>query len=162
HGQRAAARAERHLGPRRLELAHDDERRRQRGVPAQLDLHGRREPAQAERVALAVEERRLGEVVLGRDVLHERLGQRALRRTYGRGFTRERAVREGVDLIERQRRHLGSMPRTVYFGAMASAGLVFAFVLSLAPTPPPAGAIVPFASPESEKRLARATARVDF
>src|SRR3954451_8011591 len=45
---------------------------------------------------------------------------------------------------------------------MLTAAPVLALLLSLAPSPPPAGALVPFASAESEKRLARATARVDF
>src|SRR5436190_6546885 len=53
-------------------------------------------------------------------------------------------------------------PRSVYFAAMTLATPLFALVLSLAPAAPPAGALVPFASAESEKRLARATAKVDF
>jgi hypothetical protein len=53
----------------------------------------------------------------------------------------------------------------VYFAAMTLAASLLTVVLpllSLAPTPTPAGALVPFASAESEKRLTRAAAKVDF
>jgi hypothetical protein len=45
---------------------------------------------------------------------------------------------------------------------MTHAAALLTLVLSLAPTAPPADALVPFASAESEKRLARAAAKVDF
>jgi hypothetical protein len=45
---------------------------------------------------------------------------------------------------------------------MMLAAPLLGLVLSLAPAAPSADALVPFASPESEKRLARATAKVDF
>ena len=120
HGQQAAARPERHLGARRLELGHQHERRRQRRVAAQVDLRRRREPAQAERVALRVEERRLREVVLGGDVLHQRLGDRRLQRADGGGVTRERPIGERVDLVERQRGHAAKASTRV--AAPAAAG----------------------------------------
>jgi hypothetical protein len=45
---------------------------------------------------------------------------------------------------------------------MSCAALLVTALLSLTPAPPAAGALVPFAAAESEKRLARATAKVDF
>jgi hypothetical protein len=55
------------------------------------------------------------------------------------------------------------MAQRVYLAAMTLAAPLLGLVLSLAPAaPPPAGALIPFASPESEKRLARAAAKVDF
>ena len=110
HHQQAAARPERHLGPRRLQLRHQHERRRERRVPAQVDLGRRREPAQAEGIALGVKERRLREVVLGGDVLHQRLRDRRLERADGGRVTRERAVSEGVDLVQGERRHARRLP----------------------------------------------------
>ena len=83
-------------------------RARERGVAAQRDFDGRREPAQIERpVGPADEERGLGEVHLLRDVLHPRLVACRREHTDGGGIAGERLGGEGVDLGDGHGPHQG-------------------------------------------------------
>src|SRR6516162_2713278 len=73
----------------------------ERRMPAQIDLDGRREPAQQIAVSLRHKECGLGEVVLSRDRLHRRPRQPFRQRAYRRRITAESAAGESIDLIER-------------------------------------------------------------
>ena len=105
--QRAAARVK---GQRRRTVDHarlaQRVRRGQRGVAAQVDLDGGREPAQAEggRVVRRREERRLGDAELEGDGLHARRRRAARRRQADGGrVAAEGDVAEGVDPGDRDR-----------------------------------------------------------
>ena len=76
--------------------------RRQRGVTAEIDFARGSEPSQAEFRAARQPygERRLGEVHLGRDVLHPSLVGGLGKHADGRGIAGERAVGECVDLAD--------------------------------------------------------------
>ena len=80
-------------------------RRGQRGVAAQVDLDGRREPAQAEggRVVGGREVGRLGDAELEGDRLHARVVQRLAQQADGRRVAAEGDVAEGVDPGDRDR-----------------------------------------------------------
>ncbi len=71
-------------------------------MAAEIDLDRGGEPAQGIALALADEESRLGEVVLGGDRLQRRIRQPFLERHDGRRIAGEDAIGEGVDLIDRQ------------------------------------------------------------
>ncbi len=72
----------------------------QRRVAAQLDLGCRREPADAVVLAVRHEERRLGQVVLCRDRLHQAIGQPGLERADRRRVALERPLRKSIDLVD--------------------------------------------------------------
>ena len=74
-------------------------------MAAQLDLDGRREPAQPEPIALGHQKRRLRQVHLGGDVLHPgRVGRRVEQADGGR-VAAEGPIGEGVDLQELRHGH---------------------------------------------------------
>ncbi len=75
HGQCAALGFERNRTLARREIVQNHGCRGQRGMPAKIDFHRRREPAQFVARCHCDEERRLGEIVLGRDSLHLVIGQ---------------------------------------------------------------------------------------
>jgi hypothetical protein len=74
------------------------EGRGERGVPAQIHLGDRREPAQLVNGAGADQESRLGEVVLGGDRLHRPGIRPAREQTHGRRVAGKDPVGERVDL----------------------------------------------------------------
>src|SRR6516162_9685040 len=69
-------------------------------MAAELDLDGRRKPTQQVTIALRHEERGLGEVVLGGDRLHRRIGQPFPKRADRRRVAAKQAAGESIDLIE--------------------------------------------------------------
>jgi len=71
-------------------------------MSAQIDLDGRREPAQRVTVAFADEKSSLGEIILSRDGLHGRVRQPAVERADGCRIAAEQLIGERIDLINRQ------------------------------------------------------------
>ena len=86
---------------------------RERGMSAQLHLHGRSEPAQVVVgvVALARNgEGGLAEIVLGRDRLQQIVVEPAIERHHRGRIAGQRPVGERVDLEERQAGHVALAP----------------------------------------------------
>src|SRR5437763_889046 len=81
-------------------MGHDISRGERR-VTAQLDLDGRRKPAQQVILSLGYKECGLGEVVLGGDRLHRRFREPFGERAHGRRIAAEEPAGERVDLVER-------------------------------------------------------------
>src|SRR5690348_11164220 len=73
-------------------------RARQRGMPAQVDFHRRREPAQIVASILWNKERRFREIHLAGDVAHPGFGRRMGKDTDAGGIAGERAAGEGIHL----------------------------------------------------------------
>jgi hypothetical protein len=85
----------------RREPLHHDGGACQRGMAAQRHLHGRREPAQAEVLAVGHQKGRLGQIVLRGDRLQDGIVGEALE-NHDRGrIAGEPAAGEGIDLIDR-------------------------------------------------------------
>ena len=68
-------------------------------MAAEIDLGGRREPAQPVTAALGHEEGGFRQIVLGGDRLHDVVGQPFFERAHGRRIAGERPLGEGVDLV---------------------------------------------------------------
>ena len=72
----------------------------QGGVAAEIDLDGRRKPADAVRFAVGMDESGFGEVVFGGDGLHQRIVERLLCDDDGGGVAAEEAVGKGIDVVD--------------------------------------------------------------
>ncbi len=98
----AAARVEaERLAVRDVAFGPEDVRGGQRRVAAEIDLDRGREPAQAEAVLVAHEERGLREVHLRGHRLHPALGARRGQHAHGGRVAGERTIGERVDLADR-------------------------------------------------------------
>ncbi len=74
-------------------------------MAAEVHFGGGREPAQLVFIAAADEEGGFGEVVLGGDGLHDRIGQEILERDHRGGIAFKNPAREGVHLVGREFGH---------------------------------------------------------
>ena len=88
--------------PRCLEFVKEHEGRGQGGVPAEIHLQFRREPAETPTRRFFHQEGRLGEVILQRDGLHQRVRKPLGQDHHGRRIAREGMIAEGIDLEKRQ------------------------------------------------------------
>src|SRR2546428_556746 len=70
----------------------------QRGMTAEIDLHGGREPAKRPAVGARQKKRRFGEIHLRADVLHPFRRPLAIEQTDSRGISAERLIGERVNL----------------------------------------------------------------
>jgi hypothetical protein len=103
-GQRAAAGIKDDASPGLPGERERDEGGRERGVPAEVDLAGRREPPELQAFGPgADEECRLGKPVFRRDPLHQRVLRPARERDDPGGIAAEDLRGERVDPEERQR-----------------------------------------------------------
>ena len=90
----------------------------ERRVAAEIDLDGRREPAQPVPLAFRREERGLGKIVLRSDRLHDVIGRPFGQRHNGRRIALEDAIRKGIDLIENRFHHPSSLLAVDCIGTM--------------------------------------------
>ncbi len=69
-------------------------------MAAQVDFKGGSEPAQIVIITAAHKERRLGQVVLRRDVLEQGIVEPLVEGHHGRGVALEDLARKGVNVVE--------------------------------------------------------------
>lgn len=97
HRENTGRRAEAHFRKRGAQEIHDEVSCRHRGVAAEVDLSGRREPAQVESVRPGCEKSRFGKSELRGGALHERRGEGPFRETDSGRISASRAGGEGFD-----------------------------------------------------------------
>lgn len=98
-GEGAAARIEYDVFGWEPEALEENKGGGEGGVPAEIDFDGGREPAEAVAVSFLDEEGGFGQVVLGGDVLEERIGQPAFEGADGGGVATEQLGGERVHLV---------------------------------------------------------------
>lgn len=101
HCEPAAQRLELDLWRPMPQMGKEHMRACKRGMAAKRHLDGGREPAQTEAFTFRHEESRLGEIVLSRDRLHERVVRPAFERNDARGIALEGPVCKGINLKNR-------------------------------------------------------------
>ena len=75
-------------------------RRSQCGMSAQIDLFEGGKPADAQTTFFIHEEGGLGEIILHRDLLHQRIGQPAFQWADCRWIAAKQVIAKGVELID--------------------------------------------------------------
>src|ERR1700688_4044317 len=98
---------------REVSLFPEKMRARERGMPAKINFHDRREPAQTKLTAARNQKRRFRKVHFASNKLHPGIFRLFFQKTHCRRISRERPFREGVylkDLESHDSPFLGRFP----------------------------------------------------